>query len=508
MISGSDTAQGPRRIPIEGMSTLDRSRHGPSVSRRCGSRYGMFRQNAEIYVSAARSAIEAPGHQISKTTQPPSWVGPPNTRSAAFHRHNAHAPLGPRPKQLSHRFLTNPTPTPFHDQPSELWGVTGLAMVSPGSRTMVLLRALPIVSVSAVLVLCVSSSAASEDADTLLDPTVHKFDHVAEGEAVATLLEPAVHKFDHAAEGEPVTLLEPTVHKFDRVLPKEACDELIRLGEQEGFGIGDHESIDDQQERAEGVVSSIIWEALQPYIPLLTDYVKKSIDKETDEWYFPEANRTPKLDWVFFRKYSPETERNSNMHTLNIALNDDFEGGGLFYAKPVADQEFDRENTSELVFPDMHAGDVLVHNFTVWHAVAPIERGTRYSFVLFYDMDNPAIQGDFDENYVDATFYHEITSATIDLMYVEFLVDENGRRYQEKSEVVEEDMQPFEEVNFGSYKGHVFRAVERDSKEVLAEFVIDHDVEFYEIESLPRHPPQKGAQAHPSETGSSSSDEL
>jgi len=156
----------------------------------------------------------------------------------------------------------------------------------------------------------------------------------------------------------------------------------------------------------------------------------------------------------------------------------------------------------------MHAGDVLVHNFTVWHAVAPIVRGTRYSFVLFYDMDNPAIQGDFDENYVDATFYHEITSATIDLMYVEFLVDENGRRYQETSEVVEEDMQPFEEVNFGSYKGHVFRAVERDSKEVLAEFVIDHDVEFYEIESLPRHPPQKGAQAHPSETGSSSSDEL
>ncbi|EJK63796.1 hypothetical protein THAOC_15528, partial [Thalassiosira oceanica] len=53
---------------------------------------------------------------------------PPNTRSAAFHRHNAHAPLGPRPKQLSHRFLTDPTPTPFHDQPSELWGVTGLAM--------------------------------------------------------------------------------------------------------------------------------------------------------------------------------------------------------------------------------------------------------------------------------------------------------------------------------------------------------------------------------------------
>ena len=169
-----------------------------------------------------------------------------------------------------------------------------------------------------------------------------------------------------------------------------------------------------------------------------------------------------------------------------------------------------RENTSELVFPDMHAGDILVHNFTVWHAVAPIERGTRYSFVLFYDMDNPAVQRDFDANYVDATFYHEITDVTIDLMYVEFLVDDNGRRYEETSEVVEEDMQPFEEVSFGSYKGHVFRAVERDSNEVLAEFVIRQDDELYEIKKKdpsPRPPQLPGAQSRPS-GASISSDEL
>ena len=111
---------------------------------------------------------------------------------------------------------------------------------------------------------------------------------------------------------------------------------------------------------------------------MLTDYVKKSIDKETgagsctclarkisssslelslsDEFYFPDVeDRTPKLDWVFFRKYSPETERNSlllhvdsNMHTLNIALNDDYEGGGLFYAKPVAGQEFDSDDRPDI----------------------------------------------------------------------------------------------------------------------------------------------------------------
>lgn len=51
-----------------------------------------------------------------------------------------------------------------------------------------------------------------------------------------------------------------------------------------------------------------------------------------------------------------------------------------------------RQNTSDLIFPTLETGDVIIYNFTLWHAIAPIEAGTRYSFVLFYDMDNPAIQ--------------------------------------------------------------------------------------------------------------------
>ena len=164
------------------------------------------------------------------------------------------------------------------------------------------------------------------------------------------------------------------------------------------------------------VISPTIWKALSPWIPHLTNLVKESLDKQTDGKYFPneQPDRIPQLGWVFFRKYSPDTDRkslkmhvDSNMHTLNIALNDDFEGGGLFYVKPPIEQEeseddrpdisdeyknyqwlntLKRENTTDIVFPTLQAGDVLVHNFTVWHAVAPIEVGTRYSFVLFYDM--------------------------------------------------------------------------------------------------------------------------
>ena len=75
------------------------------------------------------------------------------------------------------------------------------------------------------------------------------------------------------------------------------------------------------------------------------------------------------------------------MHTLNIALNDDFQGGSIFYVKPPAFQEelepeddrpdipleyrnydwlnkLKRENTSDVIFPTLETGDVLIYNFT------------------------------------------------------------------------------------------------------------------------------------------------
>ena len=89
--------------------------------------------------------------------------------------------------------------------------------------------------------------------------------------------------------------------------------------------------------------------------------MRKSINPSTDSFYFPDAlNRVPKLDWVFFRKYSPNSDRNSlklhadsNMHTLNIALNDGFEGGGFFYVKPpVPDVEREEEDYGYHLIPE------------------------------------------------------------------------------------------------------------------------------------------------------------
>ena len=261
----------------------------------------------------------------------------------------------------------------------------------------------------------------------------------------------------------------------------------------------------------EGIQNPAVWKALEPWIPTLTELVKESIDSATDRYFFPDKpDRVPQLDWVFFRKYSPDTERNSlllhvdsNMHTLNIALNDDFVGGGLMYVKPevaLQDEEeillhndsrplisesyrsYDwlnnvkRENTSDIVFPTLGTGDILIHNFTVWHAVAPLEIGTRYSFVLFYDMDNPAIQVDFYK-YITVNFYHEIEDLNIDLVWVEEDVGEG----METIHVMEENMPPFEFSSHETFDGHVFRAMVADEDTVLAEFVISMDQELYTI---------------------------
>ena len=48
-----------------------------------------------------------------------------------------------------------------------------------------------------------------------------------------------------------------------------------------------------------------------------------------------------------------------------------------------------RENTTDFVFPNLHAGDAVFYNYTVKHGVAPLVSGVRYSMAFFFDMDNP-----------------------------------------------------------------------------------------------------------------------
>jgi hypothetical protein len=125
----------------------------------------------------------------------------------------------------------------------------------------------------------------------------------------------------------------------------------------------------------------------------------------------------------------------------------------------------------------MQAGDVLIHNYTVWHGVAPLEKGERYSFVLFYDMDNPSINDlDADIDEFDVEFYHEIEDAIVVLVFVDELA--NGK------EIVEPMIDPFppyEAQGLNSFEGHKFRAIIDGTNEVLAEFVVSSKLKRYVI---------------------------
>jgi len=169
--------------------------------------------------------------------------------------------------------------------------------------------------------------------------------------------------------------------------------------------------VNNNEESKEGIIlDEHIWKVLQPWIPKITQIVKDNRNKaEFNKLYPNNPNREPSLDWIFFRKYSPDDERNSlkhhhdtNMNTVNIELSNDYEGGGIFYIKPLAStgnisrvyeergyewiNTLKRENTTSLVFPDLHAGDAIFYNYTVEHGVAPCESGTRVRVYQYIDM--------------------------------------------------------------------------------------------------------------------------
>lgn len=124
----------------------------------------------------------------------------------------------------------------------------------------------------------------------------------------------------------------------------------------------------------------------------------------------------------------------------------------------------------------MNAGDVIVHNFTVMHGVAPLEKGERYSLALFYDMDNPIID-DMKPTSFPVEFYHEIQDVKIKLVYVERA--SNGEIVIE--EVMIDEFHPFVRFAFDTYEGHTFQAVVDETNEVLAEFVASEKQRIYSV---------------------------
>ena len=178
-----------------------------------------------------------------------------------------------------------------------------------------------------------------------------------------------------------------------------------------------------------------------------------------------------------------------NLFTINIALNDDFEGGGLFYHKnddsyfegdnPLPNfpeekldyeylEKITRENSSEIVFPEVKTGNLLIHNHTLFHAIAPIKNGTRYSLIFFYDMHHPDVKRHFPKEFevlVDNGFDFPIDLYVVDNQSVE------------RSLALVMDDITDKMFNFEGMPGQLYEVFDRDTGELVHSFDIYNDKE-------------------------------
>jgi len=201
------------------------------------------------------------------------------------------------------------------------------------------------------------------------------------------------------------------------VFSAEVCRKLIEAGEKTGFAmavdsIDKNPAMDISVYNHHRVKAPRVHAILEPFLPLFK--------AELDRRYKGQDGVDNELDWVFFRKYRAGTIRSallghqdSNKHSINVALNTDFEGGGLYFVPPdselgkianglsgASDEEArklsagmlpdhvpgpEHGNQSNYFFPHITPGVAMVYDNTVWHGVTPVLSGVRYTLSFFYD---------------------------------------------------------------------------------------------------------------------------
>lgn len=251
---------------------------------------------------------------------------------------------------------------------------------------------------------------------------------------------------------------DPWVDIVPSVIPPKICNEIIYKSEREiGYRMFP-DSIDkdepnnlDQSAQEiyiyhkEKVVEQSLYDLIEPHLPKLTEAIRRRGQRVAAAGS-PFANMTcfaePKIEWIFLRKYFPlgryskrnslKVHTDSNMHSVTLALNDNYKGGGLMVVRPRVGND-DNEtradhdagesmnddnrhlhmpqipveyggyqwlhehndlsrsvNSTKVFFPELRQGSAALINFTVPHGVAPLEEDSsmpRYALIVFYNID-------------------------------------------------------------------------------------------------------------------------
>jgi len=250
---------------------------------------------------------------------------------------------------------------------------------------------------------------------------------------------------------------------------------------------------DKGQTSINSIDNEAIYKVLQPYIPQITQIVKDNRNQDEFNKLYPNqpTNKEPMLQWIFFRKYAPTAQRNSlkhhvdtNINTVNIELSNDYVGGGLFIIKQfssnnsIANEYYEeksgyewintikRVNTSDIIFPELHAGDAIFYDYSVRHGVAPIESGIRYSMAFFYDWVKESLDVDIRSYLSD-----------IELDFVLVYEAELGR---EKFSMLFEKITT-EIITYEACEGDIIHVYKSGTNELVTKIEIKRDQHYYKI---------------------------
>ncbi len=310
------------------------------------------------------------------------------------------------------------------------------------------------------------------------------------------------------------------ITKIKRLILNEICQKLIDAGERNGWTM-EADSIDSKPVmdinvfNHEVVYSPEIYTIVEPYLPIL----KMELDDR-----FPELPN--QLYWICFRKYQAGAirqallgHRDACKHTINLALNSNFEEGRLYFIPP--DSEFGKlanapENSkldltpllhgvcpenvplkeqgdqSNYFFPDMLAGVPMVYDSTIWHGVTPVTKGTRYTLSFLYD-ETPEIRGEAEglSGSVQAIFENKRTIKSGVVLYWIPAPEETvscdpgaeGDHFINPDSDVEVSKTGawVESIAQNTYIGHVFAAVETRSNRILVVWRISQESELFTL---------------------------
>ena len=163
----------------------------------------------------------------------------------------------------------------------------------------------------------------------------------------------------------------PLVDIVPSAIPPHVCNDIIYKSEREiGYrlfpdSIDKNEPNNLDQSAQEiyiyhkgKVVEQSLCNLIEPHLPKLTDAIRRRGQRVAAsglQFADMECFREPKIEWIFLRKYFPlgryskrnslKVHMDSNMHSVTLALNDNYKGGGLMVVRPRVNNDSDENAT-------------------------------------------------------------------------------------------------------------------------------------------------------------------